>query len=106
MFIFYLISVLLFTTVNVPVETQKVLVEGNVTIAVVLAVKERFENGTCSGKVDIASVMRLEAILWYIRYINTYASLPFTIGNYVVVVDLVSNSATTSSSFNTMTELL
>jgi len=74
-----------FSTVNViPVETQHVLVEGNVTIAVVLAIHERSDDWTCSTHVDVASVLRLEAIRWYIDHINTWATnLQFTkIGKY------------------------
>jgi len=63
-----------------PVILHTVSLPGDVKLHAVLAINERSKDGTCSSRVDVTSVMNLEAILWYIENLNAHGGLPFKVG--------------------------
>ena len=60
--------------------SHNVSLPGDVRLQTLLAINERSKDGTCSSRIDVTSVMNLEAILWYIENLNANGGLPFKVG--------------------------
>lgn len=64
-------------------------IPGDVTVGGLFEVYRPEDDGSCSGltgKVQISSVMYVEAVKWYFDKLNSSGGLPFKIGKYSVLI--------------------